>query len=90
LALSNKSEKRYFYLSSMSNLGTFHPLESRKDTMKKIEIDAMDVVSFLKNKKLPNLIRMDVEGHEVEILESLIEAIKLYNFYPLIIFEPHK
>ena len=32
---------------------------------------------------------MDVEGHEVKILNSLVEYIKKTNYKPIILFEPH-
>ena len=90
IALSNRNEKMSFYLSPLSNLNTFHPLETSRGDFEKIEVSSVDVVSFLEDKRKPDLLRMDVEGHEVEIFESLAEAISRYVFYPQILFEPHR
>ena len=42
----------------------------------------------MKNKKL-DLIRMDVEGHEVEVLNGLYPAVKKNILSPMVIFETH-
>ena len=47
----------------------------------------MTVPNLMNNRKL-DLIRMDVEGHEVEVLNGLLPAIKNL-LQPMIIFETH-
>ena len=37
----------------------------------------------------PDLIRMDVEGHEVEVIRGMLEAIRAGEMKPTIIFETH-
>ena len=45
--------------------------------------------SLAKKYFIPDLIRMDVEGHEVEIIEGMLSSIKNGVLKPVICFEPH-
>lgn len=55
----------------------------------KIEVEAIDLIAFIKNldKKI-SILKMDIEGAEIEILEKLI-AEKLYKDIGLILVETH-
>ena len=89
--VSNKAGTKKFYLAKQSNLHTFHPKGSAERflTGKTSSVKTVTVAQLSKKYFKPDLIRMDVEGHEVEILESLINEIKKKKIQPLICFEPH-
>ena len=89
--VSNKSVKQTFYLAKHSNLHTFHPKGSAKKFLSGNTINVKTVTISELSKKYfkPDLIRLDVEGHEVEILQSLIKDVRNNNLNPLICFEPH-
>ena len=46
-------------------------------------------ITFQKSIFVPNLIRMDVEGHECEIISGMLKHIENGYFKPHICFEPH-
>ncbi len=81
-AVSDKSSKRTFHLSQFSNLGTFHPVETSFTNGHSITVETTTIAKLADRYGNPDLIRMDVEGHEVEILRRLDSA-------PIIIFEAH-
>ncbi len=89
-AISNKDEKSEFSLCSKTNLSTFNPKENQ-DYSNSVEIQKYDFGNYLKNKKRVDWVRMDIEGHEIEVFESLIKFSKNFeNHLPKkIIFETH-
>ena len=89
-AISNKDEKIEFILSPKTNLSSFE-LDKSKKNLNSILVQTHNIGSFLKNKKRVDLIRMDIEGHEIEVFESLVEFSKNFkNYLPRkIIFETH-
>ncbi len=92
MAISNKVEKKDFYLAKQSNLNTFHATGSGATHLsgKVISVDTATIPSLSKSINIkPDLIRMDVEGHEVEVLDGLLEAIDEHDMKPAIIFETH-
>lgn len=91
-AISNTVGQKEIYLSESSNLNTFHNYGSIKKKLDgKLEnVKLKTIEEIYKITKLePNFIRMDVEGHEVEILNSLLLLINKNNFNPKILFEIH-
>ncbi len=90
-AASDTTGSRSFYLSSQSNLGTFHPIGSGSETLtgSTVQVDTVTVPELAERFGAPDLIRMDVEGHEVEVLNGMLEAIKKGAMAPLVIFESH-
>ena len=92
MAISNKVEKKDFYLAKQSNLNTFHATGTGVTHLsgKVISVDTATVPSLSKQLDIkPDLIRMDVEGHEVEVIDGLIDAIDQNELKPSIIFETH-
>jgi len=89
-ALSNNDEKGEFLLSSKTNLNKLIPKKS-EDFLNSITVQKYDFGNYLKNKKRVDFVRMDIEGHEIEIFDSLIEFSKNFeNHLPKkIIFETH-
>ena len=90
-AVSNVTSTREFFLSDFSNLNTFHNIGTGVKHLsgKKIEVKTYTVPELAKRFGAPDLIRMDVEGHEVEVLNGMIEAISEDKINPMIIFETH-
>lgn len=89
-AISNKDGKSEFILSSKTNLSAFGK-EKNKNNSNSITVQKYDFGSFIKNKKRIDLVRMDIEGHEIEVFESLINFYnESQNHLPKkIIFETH-
>ncbi len=95
MGVSNKKGKEHFFLSTHSNLNTFikdgykENYTTRGVSDNYIDIEVTDLTSFLQAKKKVDLIRMDVEGYEVEIIEGLEGAIRSGLFEGKIVFECH-
>lgn len=70
---SNKIGSLRFYKSGKSNLGGMYKTEH---TNAVIDVPATTMDGFFKDKKSPNFIKMDIEGHEVEVLEGMYETLK--------------
>ena len=90
IAISNSNSTKEFHLSKSSNLNTFHKTDDLGLQLsgKKIQVETSTIFQLVKNKKI-DLIRMDVEGHEVAILETLLDYINHTSFKPMVLFEPH-
>ena len=90
-AVSDTSATREFFLSDFSNLNTFHNIGTGVKHLsgKKITVKTFTVPNLARKFGKPDLIRMDVEGHEVEVLNGMIESIKNNEINPMIIFETH-
>lgn len=87
-AISNIDSRKEFYLSEMSNLNSFHVQDKDLKKYNKIMVNSYSLPTLLKGRKI-DLIRMDVEGHEVSIFKSLLIYINRYGFKPSILYEPH-
>ncbi|MCB1828422.1 MAG: FkbM family methyltransferase, partial [Coxiellaceae bacterium] len=90
-AVSNTSENREFYLASASNLNTFHQSGSAAQylTGETVEVATYTVDEIQDEFGKIDLIRMDVEGHEVEIFSGMLPGILSGELSPMIIFETH-
>lgn len=90
-ALSDENGEREFYLSVQSNLNTFHNTGSGVQHLsgEVIKVKTMKVQEVMAPYGSPDLIRMDVEGHEVEIMQGLLPDIRARSMAPIIIFETH-
>ena len=93
-AVSHANEKKNFHLSHESNLNTFHNYGSIKKHLsgEEIEVDTYTVPSLLSDTSFLDkldLIRMDVEGHEVSVINGMLEQIESNQLSPTIIFETH-
>jgi FkbM family methyltransferase len=95
IGISNKTSVKRFYVSHMSNLGTFFParyygdgiVDERSPT---IDVNTVSISDFVSDKKEIAMIRMDIEGYEVEAFEGMIPLLKERNFAPRILFETHR
>jgi len=90
-AVSDQSSRREFFLSKQSNLNTFHTQGTgTKDLSgESIDVRTSTVPELAETYGQPDLIRMDVEGHEVEVINGLVEAVRAGTMAPMIIFETH-
>lgn len=88
---SNLNTKQKFLISKQSNLHTFNPEGSAKRflTGESKNINTYTVYNLSKKYFIPDLIRMDVEGHECEIISGMLKYIENGYFKPHICFEPH-
>ena len=73
-AVDNKNGNVKFYLGTATNLSSIRP--TKNTTNKTVDVETITLTSFMKDKEVPNFIKMDIEGHEVEALES---GLKLFN-----------
>ena len=91
MAISDSKGTKELFMSEMSNLNTFHTEginELHLDgTVAEVQIDT--VPGVMKGRDL-DLIRMDVEGHEVEVFNGMLPAIEKGDMSPMIIFETHR
>ena len=89
--VSNVNSKKTFFMSKQSNLHTFNIEGSAKRYLngKSRVIETFTVHNLSKKFFVPNLIRMDVEGHECQIISGMLKYIKKGIFKPHICFEPH-
>jgi FkbM family methyltransferase len=89
--VSDKNSKKKFLISSQSNLHTFNSEGSAKRFLTgEFRNIATHTVYYLSKKFfIPDLIRMDVEGHECEIISGMLKHIEDGYFKPHICFEPH-
>ena len=89
--ISNEAGFQKFYKSEKSNLGSFEKKNiknSNLTTTQQFKTYSLEDL-FLISKTFPDFIRMDVEGHEVKILNSLQKLLTHKLHYPKILFEVH-
>ncbi len=83
-----------FYLSDKSNNNTmvkelYRFGGQQDDLIDSLEVDIIDMSSFMMDKPPIDLIRMDIEGYEVEVLAGLKSSIESDLFKGKIVFECH-
>ena len=90
-AVSDRPGRRRFFLADQSNLHTFHDTGSAAPHLsgRSIEVDCTTVPELAAEFGAPDLIRMDVEGHEVEVLGGMVTAVEAGSLAPMILFETH-
>ncbi len=69
-AISDEDGTLDFWIASQPNLNS---VKKTKHSIRKEEIPCFTLKSFLEDKKYPNFIKMDVEGHEVKIFEGALD-----------------
>lgn len=94
IAAGAQRGKAKFYISEYSNLHTFLPYTREGKTIEgitgnSIDVKVTDLSSFLVGKRSVDLLRMDIEGYEVEVLNGLKSAIVDGLFQGKIVFETH-
>lgn len=86
-AISDKTGVQRFFLSQMSNLNTFHRSSSQEYI--ETDVNTLSINDVLEAHPDIRFIRMDVEGHEVEILRAAIPLLSNPQSDIGIIFELH-
>ena len=72
LAFGRAAGTERMYLSAKSNWHSFHPAP---DTVGRIDIPVETVDAFLRDRECPTLVRMDVEGYEINIIDGMAETL---------------
>jgi len=75
MAIGDKQAVKEIFLSNKSNLATFCENQDLDMTgeRKKVKVQSLD--GFLKGRKQPQMVRMDVEGYEFEILQGMKQTL---------------
>ena len=68
VAVSNGDGTAEFYLGKATNLSGMRRTKNTSDAA--ITVPTQTLTSFMDGKPLPNFLKMDIEGHEVEALEG--------------------
>ena len=84
VAASDNNGTAKFYLSNKSNVNTMNPAGDHL-TGKYVTIETVKTSDYIKGKNI-DLIRMDIEGHEVNVLNDLRTSKELPEY---ILFEVH-
>jgi len=71
--VSDENKQSKFFISEQSNL---HSMQKTKHTTSSVNIDLVKIDDFMKEKHSPNFIKMDIEGHEVEALNGMVEMLR--------------
>jgi len=94
VGVSDRDGKMEFFISRWSNLHTFNPVSPRNGARKgsftgSVMIEVVDIARLLRRIDGVDFLRMDIEGHEVEVLGKLCEALDTMKVSPSILFETH-
>ena len=74
-AISDKKEEKIFYLSKHPNLSAFN--KNKKYWTKKIKVKTKTIDDL---GIIPNFIKMDLEGHEIEVINGAMNSLKKTDF----------
>jgi len=90
-AVSSDTGTGQMYMSTHSNLHTFHNDGSAASSLGSTPVDVptFTLKDVSDGRAQPDLMRMDVEGHEVEILGQLADLVEQDVISPNVIFETH-
>lgn len=86
MAISDKDGYSPFYIASKPNLNS---MKKDKRTIKEIKVETKTLTTFFQDKGMPNFIKMDVEGHEVEIFKGAYDLFKNNDSKTKILLEVH-
>ena len=85
-AISDNTGQIDFWLSDKPNLNS---VSQTKHSVQKETVDCYSVPDFLKGRKYPNFVKMDVEGQEVKIFESGLEYFQSNRGFTHMLVEVH-
>jgi len=88
-AITDFDGKVDLHLSQLSNVHSLVKSQVPSPTNQTIKVDAISLQTIAKQYPGIKLIRMDIEGYEQTILNSLAEINQHQNFKPSILFELH-
>tara|TARA_R100001129_G_scaffold139130_1_gene100423 strand:+ start:524 stop:1411 length:888 start_codon:yes stop_codon:yes gene_type:complete len=84
--ISNHDGKSSFWLAKQPNLNS---INKTRHSIKEQTIDCLTLETFCKNRRYPNFIKMDIEGHEVSVFKSGYEYFKQNRGETHILLEIH-
>lgn len=86
LAISDVNGELPFYISKHSNICSISP---RSDYAQKIDVPVMTLDDFVASNRISSvdMIRMDIEGHEIHALKGMLKTLKCHK--PWICMEYH-
>ena len=95
IGISDRIGVAKLHLASSSNLHTFHPIKynyTQDDYLSDnvIDVPTTTISDFAGDKKKIDLIRMDIEGYEVEAFRGMMKILVEDRFSPKILFETHR
>lgn len=87
IALSDKKGKSYIYIRDIDNRGADSLVQTNKDIKTNILVEIDTIDSLLKSKKIliPDILKIDVEGFELNVLKGSYKLLKEYA--PILIVE---
>lgn len=90
-AVSAQTGTGQMFMSTHSNLHTFHNQGTAASSLDSTPVDVptFTLQDVAAGRMQPDLMRMDVEGHEVEILGQLADLVERGVMSPMVIFETH-
>lgn len=90
-AVSNFSGTGTFWLARESNLNTFHKafLDEKSGAVEAIDVEVFSVRDIVDRYGPIDYVRMDIEGHEVEVLGEIAILAEETQIKPATIFETH-
>ena len=90
-AVSARTGTGQMFRSTHSNLHTFHNQGTAASSLDSTPVDVptFTLQDVAAGRMQPDLMRMDVEGHEVEILGQLADLVERDVMSPTVIFETH-
>ncbi len=89
LAVGDICGKAQMYISNKSNWSRLTDRGLPDYITEKIEVELVTVDNFIKDKLAPSMIRMDVEGYEINILRGMTETLKNTNIKIFVELHPH-
>jgi FkbM family methyltransferase len=91
MAISDQDGTSELLISPFSNLHSFHARTDAERQTGEIEVvETRTVPSMTAEFGSFDLIRMDVEGHEVEVFNGMLDAVEAGELAPMVVFETHR
>jgi len=96
MGFSNQVGVGRLYESEYSNCHTFHPVDLRGESTQRlkpgasVEVPVTTIGAFAAGRRRLDLIRMDIEGYEVEVLDGLVPDLDDGGITAMILFETHQ
>jgi hypothetical protein len=88
--VSDVEGDREIFLMAESNLNSFHADPDGRKPVARHRVSTTTVPAMAGKWGAPDLIRMDVEGHEVEILNAVLPEVATGKMSPTVVFEVHR
>lgn len=87
-AVSDRDATAAFRIARRSNLNSLDMTHHTRDA-NTIEIPVVSLDSFFRDRPPPNFIKMDIEGHEVNVLRGFEETVRARPFLVRVLMEVH-